>query len=278
MFKKALVLSTLLGCGVASAFMPQTGTWIVTSENNGQPGRGFGLDVQNATLVMQMYGYEANGAPTFYLSAGPIANNSYTGQLHQYVGGQSFGSIPHAGREAGSAGTVRMRFVSGTKGYITFPNESEKEISRFTFAYSETPQSLIGAWALMAVDRYTGDYDSLFGDMSVVSGQSAYSSDGAMGCRFTGAAKGEVLCAWTPGGRLSFVTRFTLSVNDGEGWGGPTSASMSYPVTIRRLTNPAGHLTGLVLAKNAPTHDPSRFAAIESALDTAMENLARTPE
>lgn len=233
--------------GSAWAFMPQTGTWIVTSENTGQPGRGFGLDVQNNTLVMQMYGYEASGAPTFYLSAGTISNNAYTGQLHQYFGGQSFGSPHHPGQEAGSAGTVRMRFVSGTKGYITFPGEAEKEIERFTFAYPETAESLLGTWAIVTADPVTKEPGLIMGTLTQVAGGSAYSANNAMACRYTGEAKGEVWCAYQQNGVVTFNAKFSLSVNDGDGWGGKGVTGNTWPISARRIATPLGDTTGTKL-------------------------------
>ena len=60
----------------AHAFTPVSGTWIINSELNGKPGRGLAIDVQNGTVVMQVYGYESNGAPTFYMGT----STSYTGE------------------------------------------------------------------------------------------------------------------------------------------------------------------------------------------------------
>ena len=166
MKKFVVALSAFVFAGSALAFMPQAGIWSISPERNGQPGRGFNLDVQNSTLVMQMYGYEKSGAPTFYLSAGAIADNSYTGQLFQYAGGRYMGGPAQSAYETGSAGTVKMRFVSGIKGYITFPGEDEKEIVRYTFAYEETPQSLLGTWGLMSASVTTGAISAMFGNMT----------------------------------------------------------------------------------------------------------------
>ena len=76
----------------ARNFTPQAGTWIITSENNGQPGRGLAIDVQGNTLFLQVYGYEKNGDSTFYIAAGKMDGNRFSGPLTSYSGGQSFGS------------------------------------------------------------------------------------------------------------------------------------------------------------------------------------------
>lgn len=41
MFKKALAAATLLGCGLAHAFMPSNGTWVVTSGLMANPDAGW---------------------------------------------------------------------------------------------------------------------------------------------------------------------------------------------------------------------------------------------
>lgn len=84
---KIAAIALLWGTGIAHAYMPQAGTWVVTSELDGKPGRGLAIDVQNDTLLMQMYAYEANGEPTFYLAVGKMVDSSATAELTRYTGG-----------------------------------------------------------------------------------------------------------------------------------------------------------------------------------------------
>ncbi|AVP56601.1 hypothetical protein C7H73_02180 [Pulveribacter suum] len=106
------------------------------------------MDAQNGTLVVQMYAYESNGQPTFYLASGALQNDRFSAPLMRYSGGRYFGSGPRSGAEAGSPGNVNVRFTSGTTGFITFPNEPEVAISRFNFGYAFAPASLKGIWTL----------------------------------------------------------------------------------------------------------------------------------
>ncbi|QNP49012.1 hypothetical protein [Diaphorobacter aerolatus] len=282
-FKKIIAVGALLGVSVAQAFMPQTGTWVVTSENNGQPGRGFGIDVQNSTLVMQMYGYETNGSPTFYLSAGAIADNKFTAPLNTYKGGRYLGSGDRSGTQTGTAGNVSMRFVSGTKGYITFPNEAEKEISRFNFAYTPTPSSLKGIWLFSPLNSTTPLAD--FVALSTVGTASAHgnglvlSDDGRFACehQISGEAVGTVICIRvTSAGKLAWGYQFTVSVNDGEGkfisgTGGDTELAIA-----RRLTNPAGTATG-VLLKSETARQPAQLTeATVDSLRAGIESVANS--
>lgn len=254
MLKKIIALSALLACGAASAFAPQAGTWVIDSENNGQPGRGFGLDVQDSTLVMQMYGYEQNGNPTFYLSAGSYTNDQYSGPLNQYRGGRYLGSGDRNGTSTGNAGTVNMRFTSGTTGFITFPGEPEKAISRYNFAYSNSPQSLRGIWLFTPLTSLapTSDFvalDQIIAGTSTGNGIVA-SQNGRFGCenQISGELAGSVLCVRvTASGTLERAYRIIYSVNDGEGVMINSTGSSSWMAVARRLGNTSMVGTGPII-------------------------------
>lgn len=273
--------AALFGVGVTHAFMPQAGTWIVTSENNGQPGRGFGLDVQNTTLVMQMYGYEANGAPTFYLSAGSIVNDAYTGQMNQYAGGPSLGGAPRSGYETGSAGVVKMRFVSGTKGFITFPGESEKEISRYDFAYSTSPASLKGIWLFSPLNSTTpaSDFARLETIGAATSGGTGVivSTDGRIACehQVSSSLAGTVLCVRvTTAGKLERGYQFAYSVNEGEGLYINSAGSATSIAVMRRLGNASDTGTGILLKKKPENASAEDMQTNIELLRTQIEALA----
>lgn len=273
--------AALFGAGITHAFMPQAGTWIVTSENNGQPGRGFGLDVQNATLVMQMYGYEANGVPTFYLSAGPIANDAYVGQMNQYAGGQALGGAPQSGSETGSAGVVKMRFVSGTKGFITFPGESEKEITRYSFAYSTSAESLKGIWLFTPLNSTTPASD--FVKLATVGAATSSgtgvvaSADGRFGCehQISGPLVGTVLCVrLTTAGKLERGYQFIYSVNDGDGLYINSAGSATSSAVMRRLGNAFDTGTGVLIKDTSDNDSSADVQANTELLRTQIEALA----
>lgn len=275
----AVSVAALLGGGLVHAFTPQAGSWIVTAENNGQPGRGFGLDVQGSTLVMQMYAYDAAGNSTFYLSAGKINDHRYSGELNQYRNGPYFGSGPMSGREVGSAGRVSMRFVSGTKGYITFPNEQEKEISRFNFAYGSDPASLRGIWLFSPLTSSTPTSD--FVALNVISKGTANgtglvsTNDFRFACenQVRGDLAGTVLCVkLNSSGQTTRAYLFTYSVNDGEGYSGPASRVDSDLLVVRRLTNANEDGTGVII-KDAPASEEATQQA-RALLLSAFEQVA----
>ncbi|MDR2334363.1 MAG: hypothetical protein LBE61_12860 [Burkholderiaceae bacterium] len=286
MFKKIIIAGAMLGWGLAHAFAPQAGTWVVTAENNGRPGRGFGLDVQNGTLVMQMYAYDTSGYPMFYLSAGPLANNAYSGVLNKYRDGRYFGSGDRIGREDGNAGTVSMRFISGTKGYITFPNEPEKEISRFNFGYTNAAAQLRGIWMLSSVSPNGSaqdklDYFSLtdavrgsdYGTGAMASRDRTYSCENLT----SGPNSGLTMCLkYASDGTAVRVNFFHISINDGEGWAGPTPQSADDVLYVKRVAGPNGDFTGIYY-KDQPVEESAELQAakLQARQDAAAQPIDR---
>lgn len=130
------ILSTVLAlsCTVgwaARSFTPQAGTWAITEELDGKPGRGLAIDVQGNTFFMQVFGYEKNGDATFYTATGQMEGDSVTAPLMRYKAGRSFGGNAQDAVEDGSPGMVTVSFLNGILGAIRFPGEQKKQIERF---------------------------------------------------------------------------------------------------------------------------------------------------
>lgn len=277
MFKKWAPLGLLAAAGLAHAFAPQSGTWVVTSEVNGKPGRGLAIDVQDKTLVMQMYAYDASGNATFYLTSGAINNNQYSGTLNKYRGGRYLGSGDLTGQDNGNDGNVSMRFESGTKGYVKFPGEQEKEISRFNFAYGPNPQSLKGMWLLTPLTSTNplSDFVELVNEIGASESGSGTvaSKDNRFGCDnlVRGVNAGWVMCVkLNAANQLTRTYFFKYAVNDGEGLTGLTAATANDLLVVRRLTNSSNDGTGVVL-KNAGAQEPASPAALLQAFDQAAQ-------
>ena len=116
----------------AREFTPQAGLWMIPSENNGQPGRGFSLDVQGNTAFLQVFNYEKNGAATFHTAVGQLDDSAaMTVPLLRFKGGRSFGGPVQDAVSDGTAGDVTVKFADGLNGTVQFPGESEQPISRF---------------------------------------------------------------------------------------------------------------------------------------------------
>lgn len=273
MFKKWAAVAVFMGAGLVHAFAPQSGTWVMTAEENGQPGRGLSVDVQNTTFVMQMYAYESSGQPTFYLAVGEVADNQVTAPLKQYRGGRYFGSTAISGTETGTAGNVTVRFTSGTTGFITFPNEAEKAISRFNFAYGAVPESLRGIWSFNSIGT-----EGLQSDLVEFTKNLGASTNGnglmtnaseLFGCehQVRGALTGNVLCVKiNASGQLLRSYVLVYSVNEGEGYSQTSGSTSQQMLEVRRITTPKGVGTGLIY-KDAEASTPGAAAALLQHLE-----------
>jgi hypothetical protein len=110
--------------------MPQTGWWWNPSEG----GRGFFLEVQNTTLFMSGFMYDANGQATWYLTSGPMTSTAlYQGQLMRCAGGQSLTGPYQPPSCPANAGPVTLQFTSQTAGSLTLPNGTAVPLQRFSF-------------------------------------------------------------------------------------------------------------------------------------------------
>ncbi|WP_047218439.1 MULTISPECIES: hypothetical protein [Delftia] len=275
MFKKALAAAILLGCGLAHAFMPSNGTWVVTSELNGKPGRGLALDAQNGTLVMQMYAYEPSGQPSFYMTSGALTNNRFSAPLMRYTGGRYLGSGPLSGTEDRNMGQVSMRFTSGVSGFITLPGEQEVAISRFNFGYPAVASSLRGIWTMTSIGSeglQTLGVELTRQTSATSNGNGLMTSgDGLFGCehQVRGALAGETLCVWiNSSGQILRSYRFVYSVNDGEGTSSTNGNRPNQRLVIKRLTTPQDVGTGIVYENSAPAEP------VYTALHEHIENLS----
>jgi hypothetical protein len=280
MFKKLICTAAMLAAGVAYAFQPQNGAWIVNSELDGKPGRGFGLDTQNGTLVFQVYAYDQSGRSLFYLASGPITNDRFSAPLMRYEGGRYLGSGPRTGYEVGSAGHVNIRFTSGTTGFITFPGEPEVAVSRFNFGYAAVPSSLRGIWTLTSMGS-----EGLLADAVELTRQTPASSggngvmetpNGLFGCEHQtrGSLAGGVLCVKiNSAGTLQRAYYFLYSVDSGEGYSSRAGTGTEQMMFVQRVTTPAGVGTGIVYKSEPQAEAPSHPALLAHIEQLAAQGL-----
>lgn len=147
MKKIILLLAALVFSSWSHAVTPVAGLWAIDSENNGQPGRGFQIDVQYETMLLTFFGYNPDGSAQWYLSTGALTNSAFTGSLAKYERGTSFGAPLVPAVSAGNAGSVTISFSDTTHGLITLPGEAPKAISRFLFATAPAAAAFSGTWS-----------------------------------------------------------------------------------------------------------------------------------
>ena len=109
---------------------PVVGLWWNPSES----GSGYNLDVKNGVLVVTIYSYKGSGEPQWYITSGPITNNSFTGTINKYVGGQciscTYKGLPTVG---GNDGVVTIDFSSPTSATLSLPGGRVTQIQPQTF-------------------------------------------------------------------------------------------------------------------------------------------------
>jgi hypothetical protein len=106
---------------------PVGGVWWDPNES----GSGYGLDYRDGLLILQVYSYTAGGAAQWYLGAGAVTDNVFSGRLDRYTGGQCISCAYVAPSIAGSDGRVTITFTSPTTADISLPGGRTGHIRRY---------------------------------------------------------------------------------------------------------------------------------------------------
>ncbi|WP_287915902.1 hypothetical protein [Comamonas sp.] len=224
LIENLLAVSLISYAGWAAAFTPQAGTWIISGEMSGEPGRGFAMDVQGDTLVVQVFAYEKNGHPTFYTASGAVKENIFTGKLGRYSGGRYLGGPQQSGREDSTPGNVTIRFTSGIAGTIQLPGESEVAIQRFEFASQKLPAELLGRWVIdTTVDQNHAEVLDLVRVESATPGGTGFVAERTtgeiFGCEFREVNDGpyNLYCGERTAAGMRVIAKIRLAGIEGEG-------------------------------------------------------------
>ena len=228
---------------------PVDGLWSFDSELNLAVGRAVNLELSNGLLVVTMYTYNAQRAPTFYVGSGFLAaNNVATGVFSEPQGGTCLGCVPSSGRLLSTPGSFTFEFTSSTTGYLTLPGEARKTITKGAITRASAPSGLLGTW----VFNYIGSNNipkvvvADLVNLSVVSYSTTFgngvvmSADGRFACEYqiSGRYAGAVLCftADTP----SVYNKSMLGVwwdNDMDGYWQFNNLGINDTFTGKRITN-----------------------------------------
>ena len=114
-----------------AAFQPEAGWWW----NPAESGRGFALEIQNGTLFMAGYMYDANGNPIWYTTENAMTSQSaYQGNWVQYANGQTLTGAYKAPTVLNSnVGSVSIVFTTTTAATLTLPDGRQISLVRFAF-------------------------------------------------------------------------------------------------------------------------------------------------
>ena len=113
-------------------------------------------------MAVATYVFDASGAPTYYISAGAMGNDStYSGTLNLYSGGQCIGCSYRAPAGA-AAGTISIKFSSALSGTLTINGGAPIPIQRFSYGINTAaPYAMLGEWAITEGGR---TYPVYYGD------------------------------------------------------------------------------------------------------------------
>lgn len=210
--------------------VPQSGIWVIPEELNGEPGRGFAIDVDGDTLVLQVFGYEPSGDATFHIGSSPFV----PGHISQIELRQPLASTQQ------NPGKASLSFDSMTTGTIALPGEPARKIVRFALSGPPDARALAGLWRFNVPGKA-----ALSTKLVDVQGSSISSDDGFFSCSFVSLAstqgQGNTLCSYTPttedpdAGAYQFIFKWEQGLSDFYGQFLNTETGVSAGTGISRI-------------------------------------------
>lgn len=272
---------------------PIDGLWSIDNELGLAVGRAFNFELTGSVLVMTMYGYNGQRAPTFYAAAGFLdANNRMVSTMSEPTGGTCLGCSLSSGFLLSAPGTVTLEFTTSTTGFVTLPGEGRKSMRKGAIAWPAAPTGLYGLWVFTYLLQSNSGYIVVTDAVTlnrVIAGTAndagiVVDATSTNGCAYktSGSLVGLVLCTkLTSTGALD---RSSLSTWWGDQMDGSwqfASNSLNYNYTAKRLTSPAGLLTITVndqTPKVATDRANAMRAAMEEAERLVIQSLSNAPQ
>lgn len=130
--------------GFALAFTPESGWWY----NPAESGRGFAIEVQNNTVFMSGFLYEADGAPLWFVTSATYnqTNNRFDGDMLSLRGGQCLSCAFRPPVLQPSLGRITVSFTSPSTANLVWPGGSVP-IVRQVYGVSEGIERTFGTFA-----------------------------------------------------------------------------------------------------------------------------------
>lgn len=260
--------------------LPADGLWGVVSEQNLSVGRAFNLEMAGGILIVTIYAYNTQGAPTFYAGGAALsAANIATVSLSEPQGGTCFGCPVTGGRLLSTPGTAIFEFTTSTTGFVTLPGESRKAIVKGDLTRPAAPDSLRGVWAFTYILDSTfsvGETPSFSINLGATANGSGLmaSSDARTGCELqkSGSAAGYVLCIKTTAtGATDKVMLVKMFGHRMDGlWYYNSSPSTTYLFTAHRILDASSNA---IIVKKSPVFDREQMLAAMAAAAAEVRSL-----
>ncbi|THU02558.1 hypothetical protein E9531_07740 [Lampropedia puyangensis] len=236
--------------------VPQSGIWVIPDELNGQPGRGFAIDVDGDTLVLEVFGYDEAGDATFHIGTSPFIPGTISQvQLQQ-----------PSSTHLKSPGTASLSFDSLTSGTIALPGEPARKIVRFALSGPPDVRSLQGLWRFNIPGR-----GAISVQLNTLKDNAIESSDGLFRCEFVSPAitqdAGDTLCTQYPAAHEAdqslrqFVFQWQMDLSDLYGQYFHTDSAKREGTGISRIAYPGkDNAAQTYFAQGSAIHLPLRTA------------------
>jgi subtilisin len=111
-------------------FQPESGWWW----NPAESGTGYTIEVQGNQMFMATFLYRSDGSPVWYLANGTMINDqTFTGTLTEYAGGQSLTGTWRPASAQQTAGTVTLQFSTTEAARLIFSTGRIIDLVRYRF-------------------------------------------------------------------------------------------------------------------------------------------------
>lgn len=268
----------------AFTIKPIDGLWSLDAELGLAIGRAFNFELTSNLLVMTMYTYNAQRAPTFYVGAGVLDSaNRVVATLSEPQGGTCLGCTPTSGSLLSTPGQTTLEFTTSTTGFITLPGELRKPMRKGPIAWPAAPAGLFGLWNFSYLTLVGGAYVATTDVLSFSRTVTGTSTDngivvdaiGTTGCahKTSGSLAGFVLCTkLTSAGALDKTVITTWWGDQVDGQWQPANTTLVNPFNGKRLVSPNGDNVGI---KNEPGLSAARADAMRAAMIRAEAEFTR---
>lgn len=139
----------------ANALAPEAGWWWNAAES----GRGFSIEVQDNTVFMSGFLYDAAGAPLWFVASGPYnhVTNRFEGDMLSLRGGQCITCTFRPPVIQPSLGRIQLAFSTTSTGTLTWPG-GIIPITRQIYGVSEGIERTLGTFAFSYIDPQLGQF------------------------------------------------------------------------------------------------------------------------